>query len=121
VFDHGASAMAGYCTGRRALPHAGCKVRRCRSLPWTFRKTSMRTWLPRIAALLIALVLLALLVVWLVLRASVPTLDGERALPGLGAPAQVTRDALGVATIEAASATDAARALGYVHAQERWF
>ena len=81
----------------------------------------MRTWLPRIAALLIALVLLALLVVWLVLRASVPTLDGERALAGLGAPAQVTRDALGVATIEAASATDAARALGYVHAQERWF
>src|SRR5699024_377912 len=79
------------------------------------------TWLPRIAALLIALVLLALLVVWLVLRASVPTLDGERALAGLGAPAQVTRDALGVATIEAASATDAARALGYVHAQERWF
>ena len=81
----------------------------------------MRTWLPRIAALLIALVLLALLVVWLVLRASVPTLDGERALAGLGAPTQVTRDALGVATIEAASATDAARALGYVHAQERWF
>src|SRR5690606_2180138 len=31
------------------------------------------------------------------------------------------RDALGIVTIDAASAGDAARALGYVHAQERFF
>ncbi|MGY0559218.1 penicillin acylase family protein [Luteimonas sp. A277] len=81
----------------------------------------MRKWLPRIAVLLTALVLLALLVVWLGLRASLPTLDGEHALPGLAAPVQVQRDALGIVTIDASSSTDAARALGYVHAQERWF
>ncbi|MGO1540401.1 MAG: penicillin acylase family protein [Luteimonas sp.] len=81
----------------------------------------MRKWLPRIAALLLALALLALLAAWLALRASLPALEGEHALPGLAAPVQVQRDALGTATIEAASDVDAARALGYVHAQERWF
>src|SRR5690606_22633416 len=58
---------------------------------------------------------------WLALRASLPELDGEHALPGLAAPVKVQRDALGTVTIEAASETDAARALGYVHAQERYF
>lgn len=81
----------------------------------------MRKWLPRLAALVLTLALVAVLAAWLALRASLPELDGERALPGLGAPATVQRDALGAATIEAGSATDAARALGYVHAQERWF
>ncbi|MFZ7097069.1 penicillin acylase family protein [Luteimonas dalianensis] len=81
----------------------------------------MRKWLPRVVLLIAALLLLALLAAWLLLRASLPALDGEHALAGLGAPVQVERDALGVATISAASAADAARALGYVHAQERWF
>ena len=81
----------------------------------------MRKWLSRIAALLLALALLALLAAWLALRASLPALEGEHALPGLAAPVQVQRDALGTATIEAAGETDAARALGYVHAQERYF
>lgn len=81
----------------------------------------MRKWLPRIAVLLIALVLLASLAVWLTLRASLPALEGRHALSGLTAPAQVQRDALGVVTIDAFNAVDAARALGYVHAQERWF
>ena len=33
----------------------------------------------------------------------------------------IQRDALGVVTIDAANETDALRALGYVHAQERFF
>ena len=81
----------------------------------------MRKWLPRVVLLIAALILMALLATWLLLRASLPALDGDHVLPGLGAPAQVERDALGVATISAGSAADAARALGYVHAQERWF
>jgi penicillin amidase len=51
--------------------------------------------------------------------ASLPQLDGERALPGLEAPVTVRRDALGVPLIEAASERDAAMALGFVHAQDR--
>lgn len=81
----------------------------------------MRRWVPRILVVAAALVLLALVAVWLLLRASLPALEGEHALPGLAAPVRVERDALGVVTIEAGSAGDAARALGWVHAQERWF
>jgi len=77
--------------------------------------------LKRIALLLLAAVLLLVFAGWWLLRGSLPALDGELALPGLSAPATVTRDALGVVTIDAANAIDAARALGYVHAQERWF
>jgi penicillin G amidase len=55
------------------------------------------------------------------LRASLPQLEGTVAIPGLGAPVQVERDALGVPTITAASRADAARALGFLHAQDRFF
>ena len=75
----------------------------------------------RIALLLLAILLLLVLAGWWLMRGSLPALEGELALPGLSAPVTVTRDALGVVTIDAANATDAARALGYVHAQERYF
>src|SRR5690606_16879449 len=81
----------------------------------------MARWILRIAALLVALALLSGLAAWWALRGSLAQLDGEAPLAGLAAPVQVTRDALGVATIEAASHLDAIRALGHVHAQERWF
>ena len=55
------------------------------------------------------------------LTASLAQLDGARALPGLGAPVTVERDARGVPTIRAANRIDVARALGFVHAQERFF
>lgn len=55
------------------------------------------------------------------MRGSLATLDGDHALAGLAAEATVERDALGVATITAANEADAARALGFVHAQERYF
>lgn len=58
---------------------------------------------------------------WWALRGSLPRLDGELVVPGLSAPARIDRDALGVVTVTAANETDAARALGYVHAQERYF
>ena len=75
----------------------------------------------RLFAALLVLALLALLAaVWL-LRGSLARLDGELALAGLSAPVQVQRDALGTATVDAANEADAARALGFVHAQERYF
>src|SRR5690606_23648979 len=50
-----------------------------------------------------------------------PKLDGQSALTGLSAAVTVQRDRLGVVTIDANSEADAMRALGYVHAQERFF
>lgn len=55
------------------------------------------------------------------LRASLPQESGERILPGLGAPVLVQRDALGVPALQAADRLDAARGLGFLHAQERFF
>ncbi|KRA53200.1 penicillin acylase [Pseudoxanthomonas sp. Root65] len=81
----------------------------------------MLKWTRRIALLLLALVVVALLVAWWSMRGSLAALDGEQPLPGLSAPVTVQRDALGVVTIDAASETDAVRALGFVHAQERYF
>ena len=73
-----------------------------------------------------ALSLLTLLAViamtlWLGLRASLPELDGRARLSGLQAPATLSRDAGGVPTISATSRVDLARALGYAHAQDRFF
>lgn len=55
------------------------------------------------------------------LRASLPRLDGTVALPGFQKPVQITRDALGVPDILASNRVDASRALGFIHAQERFF
>jgi len=54
-------------------------------------------------------------------RASLPILDGERTLAGASAPVTVARDALGVPTITGATRADVARALGFLHAQDRFF
>lgn len=55
------------------------------------------------------------------IRASLPQLDGKAAIPGLTAEVNVTRDSLGVPTIHANTRTDVARALGFLHAQDRYF
>lgn len=81
----------------------------------------MLKWLKRISILVLILIAAGAGIGWWLMRGSVPTLDGELALDGLTAPVTVQRDALGVATIDAANEVDAMRALGYVHAQERYF
>ncbi len=81
----------------------------------------MMRWFKRLALLLVCLVLVLALAAWWLLRGSLPVLEGEVALTGLSAPVRIERDALGVVTIDAASESDAMRALGYVHAQERFF
>jgi penicillin amidase len=55
------------------------------------------------------------------LRASLPLLEGERVVPGLGAPVRIERDALGVPLVRGSSRLDVARATGFLHAQERFF
>ena len=81
----------------------------------------MLKWLKRISILLLILIVAGAGTGWWLMRGSVPMLDGELALDGLTAPVTVQRDALGVVTIDAANEVDALRALGYVHAQERYF
>ncbi|GAA3922357.1 penicillin acylase family protein [Luteimonas lutimaris] len=81
----------------------------------------MLRWLKRIALLLVALVAICLFAAWMLLRGSLPKLDGQSALTGLSAAVTVQRDRLGVVTIDANNEADAMRALGYVHAQERFF
>jgi penicillin amidase len=54
-------------------------------------------------------------------RASLPRLDGTTSIAGLTANARVDRDSLGVPTINAESREDVARALGFLHAQDRFF
>lgn len=81
----------------------------------------MKHWLRRLLIASLLLLLLASGSAWWLLSGSLPVLDGEVALPGLSAPVAVARDALGVVTIDAANETDAMRALGYVHGQERYF
>jgi penicillin G amidase len=56
-----------------------------------------------------------------VMRASRPVLEGSIALPGLTGGVTVERDAAGVPTLTASNRLDLARALGFVHAQERFF
>ncbi len=58
---------------------------------------------------------------WWQLGRSVPQLEGEVALAGLSQPVSVTRDAMGTPTITGATRADVARALGYLHAQDRFF
>lgn len=55
------------------------------------------------------------------LRASLPAQEGSQSVPGLTSMVGVERDALGVPTITGATRADVARALGFVHAQERFF
>jgi penicillin amidase len=73
------------------------------------------------ALLLVALLLVALLAGWDLLAGSRARLDGTRSASGLTAGVSISRDALGTATIEGTNRNDVGYALGYVHAQERFF
>jgi len=53
-------------------------------------------------------------------RASLATLEGEARLASLGSPVRVERDSVGATRYLASNQLDAARAQGYVHAQERF-
>jgi penicillin amidase len=86
---------------------------------------SRRSGARRIAAvagmILVGAAALATLGAWLVLRASLPILDGHEARTGVHANVSVDRDADGVPTITAENRNDLAFALGYLHAQDRFF
>ena len=88
------------------------------------RLSRRRRWLRRLSVaagvVLGGGVVLALLAFWRV-RASLPQLEGSRPLAGLVAEVVVERDRLGVPTVRGESRLDVSRALGFLHAQDRFF
>jgi penicillin amidase len=78
-------------------------------------------WSLRVVVALLVLVVFAIIAVLVALRQSLPVNEGLVKIEGLGAPVGITRDALGIPTIDASSRVDAARALGFLHGQERFF
>jgi penicillin amidase len=76
----------------------------------------------RVAALVVGvIVVVPVAYVGWVFAGSRPVLDGALHLAGLSAPVDIVRDADGVPTLTAANRLDLARALGFVHGQERFF
>ena len=73
------------------------------------------------AGIALALAISSLAWLRIELGRSLPDYSGVIALDGLAAPVSVERDALGSVTIRARNRLDEARALGFVHAQERFF
>ena len=78
-------------------------------------------WLRNIGLAIIALAFIASTGAYLWARNSLPDYDGSALIAGLKAPARVERDANGIPSIFAADLTDAYRALGFIHAQDRFF
>ena len=67
------------------------------------------------------MLLLAAIAIVLLLNRALPASSGTFTLPGLSAPVTITFDPHGIPFIHAASDTDAAEALGYLHARDRLF
>ncbi len=75
----------------------------------------------RIALAVLIVLLLGLGSLWMVLRASLPLLDGSVQVTGLSATVLIERDDVGAVTLSAGDRADLAQALGFVHAQDRFF
>ncbi len=78
-------------------------------------------WPVRIVVFLVLLAAGAAGVLFLYARASIPDFDGRRVIAGMTEPVTVIRDENAVPHIYAATDLDGYRALGFVHAQDRFF
>lgn len=88
------------------------------------RRPLWKTGLRLLGGFLLLLLLLALawaFAIWRAMEGSKPRLEGELAVAGLSAPVTIARDSEGVPTITGGTRADVARALGFLHAQERFF
>jgi len=83
-------------------------------------KTFFR-WSIRLALILILVIVALGFWTHHLLEKSLPQLDGSTHLPGLSSSVTVERDNLGVPTIHGKTRIDIARALGFIHAQDRFF
>ena len=81
--------------------------------------TAFLRWFLRGLAAALAVAGVALVLGWYLVSRSLPDYDAEVAFDGLGAEVEITRDQYGIPHIRAATAADAAFALGVAHAQDR--
>ena len=81
----------------------------------------MRRLLWRSLGIVLALLAIAAVAIVLALRGSLPRYEGRVTVTALSKPVVVERDALGTVTLRAQNRRDLSWALGYVHAQERFF
>lgn len=80
-----------------------------------------RRILQQLLLALLVLVSTLAMTAYLYLHGSLPRLDGNHIVPGLQARVEIGRDAQGVPTIRGSTRQDIAYAVGYLHAQERFF
>jgi penicillin G amidase len=83
------------------------------------RKINMNWW-KWLLAVVTGLLIVSLIALYSLLSLSLPIYDGEQH-SSIDNTARLERDALGYLSIHAANRTDAAFALGFAHAQERFF
>lgn len=76
-----------------------------------------------VSLLLISFLVLATALTWLYSKidGALPLLDGKKTVFGLKKSVSIERDLQGIATLKAQNRSDIAVALGFVHAQERFF
>lgn len=75
----------------------------------------------RLSMALGAVLLVALVVVYLFISRSLPQLDGTVSVVGIGADVTIVRDGAGIPTITGADRIDVAYATGFAHGQDRFF
>ena len=81
----------------------------------------MKRIIVRLAAVAVVLAVIGGTMFYMVLRMSLPQLDGELVVDGLSAPVTIERDASGIPVITASNREDLAFATGYVHGKDRFF
>ena len=81
----------------------------------------MLNWIKWLVLVVIGLIALTLTAAYITLQLSLPTLDGNDATFHIKAPVSLGRDTMGQAVITAKDKYDAAYALGFAHAQDRYF
>ena len=79
----------------------------------------MRRVVKFVLTVVVVPILIGAVVAYVLLRRSLPVVDGEVQVAGLTAPIEIIRDAGAVPHIFAANKNDALFGLGYVHAQDR--
>ncbi len=78
-------------------------------------------WVRRVLVALALLIAAAGVSAWILLRASLPVLDGAEKIAAISGAVMLERDADGNATVSAANDDDLAFGLGYAHGQDRYF
>ncbi|GAA5442742.1 penicillin acylase 2 proenzyme [Microbulbifer sp. NBRC 101763] len=85
------------------------------------RTSYLKSWKFRLPIILAVIFVLAAVSIWAWWRSSLPILSGEIETGSLEEPVVIQRDAQGVVMIQSQDRNSSAFALGFLHAQERFF